>query len=226
MRRSVCTFFAVFTGVCLVMSGCAKKDETTLAMKKDLEKQGLQKTAVPSRAPIKEERTLFSFEGSTQGFENPAWAEDKDDYVTESVEVSEDFATDGTSSLKIECDFPGGMWSAGLVELEQYLDFTPYRQIAVDVYLPKSAPFGLRAKIILTYGEKWTFTEMNRVIPLIPGEWVTIKASIEPGSYDWKKVIPDENFRADIRKLVVRIESNRQPVYKGPVYIDNIRIGK
>jgi len=226
MRRSVATFVAIFITLGLITGGCAKKEETTLAMKKALEKEAVRKTAVPSQAPITEERTLFSFEESSQGFEIPAWTQDKDDHVAESIEVSKDFATDGIASLKIECDFPGGMWSNGLVELEQYLDFTPYRQIAVDVYVPKNAPLGLRAKIILTYGEKWQFTEMNRVIPLIPGEWVTIKANIGPGSYDWKKVIPDENFRGDIRKLVIRIESNRQPIYKGPVYIDNLRIGK
>ncbi|MBL7157398.1 MAG: hypothetical protein ISS92_04460 [Candidatus Omnitrophica bacterium] len=227
MRRSVATFTTVFIILGLIAGGCAKKEETTLAMKKGLEKKAGQETiAVPSQAPIVEERILFSFERDNEGFEIPAWAQDKDDYVAKSIEISEDFAIDGTASLKVECNFPGGMWSAGLVELEQYLDFAPYRQIAVDVYIPKDAPLGLRAKIILTYGEKWQFTEMNRVVPLIPGEWVSVKASIEPGSYDWKKVIPDENFRADIRKLVVRIESNRQPVYSGPVYIDNIRIGK
>ena len=224
MRRSVTTFFAVFTALFLIMNGCAKKEETSLTMKKGME--GSETPAVPSGAPITEERTLFSFEGDEQGFEIPFWAQDKEDHVAESLEVSEEVASDGTMSLKIDCDFPGGMWSAGLVELEQYLNFEPYRQIAVDIYLPKDAPLGLRAKMILTYGEGWTFTEMNRVIPLIPGEWVTVKASVEPGSYDWKKVIPDETFRRDIRKLVVRIESNRQPVYKGPVYIDNIRIGK
>jgi len=47
-----------------------------------------------------------------------------------------------------------------------------------------------------------------------------------PGSYDWKRTVPDESFRADVRKIVVRIESNRRPIYKGPVYIDNVKIGK
>jgi len=223
MSRSVTTFFVIFIAFAALLTGCAKKEEATLTMKKGLEEST---PSAPSTAPITEERTLFSFEGNTDGFEIPEWVEDKDNYFAETVEVSDDFATDGKESLKMECNLPGGMWSAALVELEQYMDFTPYRRIAVDVYVPKTAPLGLRAKIILTYGEGWTFTEMNRVVPLIPGEWVTISASIESGSYDWKKVIPDENFRADIRKIVVRIESNRQPVYKGPVYIDNVRIGK
>lgn len=185
-----------------------------------------QTVATPSEKPITEERVLFSFENDLQGWEIPEWALDKEDHVATGIELSDEYASEGKFSMKINCAFPGGIWSAAVVELEQYLDFSPYRQIAVDIYIPKDVPQGLRAKIILTVGESWAFTEMNRSIPLVPGEWVTIVGNIEPGSFDWKRTNPDETFRQDVRKIVFRIESNRKPVYSGPIYIDNVRLGK
>jgi len=229
--------------VCLLISiafvGCAKKEEPagkyTVTPKKEVPQvktpQATQPSEeaprpVPSQKPISEERVLFSFEGTTDGFEIPFWTLEKEDHVADSIESTQEFASEGNASLKVNCDFPGKSWTAALVELEQYLDFSPYREVAVDIYIPPDAPLGLRAKLILTVGDDWRFTEMTRTIPLVPGKWVKVSGNIEPGSYDWKRTVPDESFRQDVRKIVVRIESNRVPVYKGPVYIDNIRIGK
>jgi hypothetical protein len=101
-----------------------------------------------------------------------------------------------------------------------------YRVIRADIYLPEGAPEGLKAKIILTVGNNWKFVEMSRSVPLIPGEWMTLNANIEPGSYDWKRVVPDEEFSKDVRKIAIRIESNHKPAYTGPIYIDNVRVGR
>ena len=67
---------------------------------------------------------------------------------------------------------------------------------------------------------------MSRSAPLIPGEWTTLTANVEPGSYDWKRVVPDEEFAEDIRKVAIRIEANRKPQYSGTINIDNIRVGR
>ena len=232
MQRNIVSFLICTIVLALAVCGCAKKKEPAkgkvITQEKSEENEPLAeaKRLEPSGIPITEERVLDSFEKDEGGWEIPDWALEKDDHVAEKIEVSEDIASEGKQSLKVNCNFPGKSWTAAVVELEQFLDCTPYRQIAVDVYIPKDAPLGLRAKIILTVGDDWKFTEMTRAIPLIPGEWVTIKGNIEPGSYDWKRTVPDESFRADIRKIVVRITSNKRPVYEGPVYIDNVRIGK
>jgi hypothetical protein len=182
--------------------------------------------AVPAEAPAAEEKLIFSFEKDAQGWEVPEWALEQQDYVGKSVEVSSDFSRTGAKSLKIIANFPGKVWTAALVENFEYFDWTPYKEVACDVYIPKEAPTGLKAKIILTIGENWKFTEMSRSIPLLPGEWVTISASLVPGSEDWKKTVVDDDFRKDVRKIAVRIEANRQPVYDGPIYIDNFRVIK
>jgi len=236
-------FFAVVSIIALsfLMTGCGKKETpgketvvkkegrgTPFAFRKKAQETSSPQTTrpVPSTEPITEERVLFNFEKNLDGWEIPDWALEKDDHVASSIEVSKDFASEGSASGKVQCDFPGQKWAASVIELEQFLDFGPYRQISVDLYLPKDAPMGLKAKIILTVGDGWKFTEMAAAIPLVPGEWTTIAANIEPGSYDWKRTVPDESFRTDVRKIAVRIVSNKRPVYKGPVYIDNVRIGK
>ena len=238
MRKISIVVYLMVVGLMIsAETGCAKREEPEQKPQvRAQEKASSEKAAkapptpqeipTPSDAPITEERVIFSFENDLKGWEIPYWALEKDDHVTETLELSQDIASEGAGSMKANCNFPGGRWTASVIEIEQYFDLSPYREIAVDVYIPEKTPLGLRSKLILTVGENWKFTEMNRGIPLVPGEWVTIKASIEPGSYDWKRTVPDESFRADVRKIVIRTESNKRPVYKGPIYIDNLRIGK
>jgi hypothetical protein len=219
MLAAICCF-GVFA---LYLAGCGPAKEGPAA--------GPAQTAeearpAPSTKPITEERTYYDFEGDLRGWEVPMWAAGKSDYVAREVTVSSDVASSGNDSMKVEVDFPGGLWTAGLVEIQQYLDMSRYRVIRVDLYLPKDAPVGLKVKIILTVGDNWKFVEMSRSVPLIPGEWVTITANIEPGSYDWKRVVPDEKFAEDVRKIAIRIESNRKPKYAGSIYIDNVRVGR
>jgi len=213
----------------LALTSCGKKEKSVSPMTVATQ-EGVppaeQQIFVPSTAPITEERTFYSFESDLNGWEIPMWTQGKTEYVATDVEVSSDVATEGTSSMKAAVGFPGGIWAAGLIEIEHYINLSHYRVISADIYLPPDAPEGLKAKLILTVGNNWKFVEMSRSIPLIPGEWSTITANIEPGSYDWKRVVPDEEFAADVRKIAIRIESNRKPAYSGPVYIDNIRCGR
>jgi hypothetical protein len=95
----------------------------------------------------------------------------------------------------------------------------------VDVLLPKEAPLGLRARVILTVGESWKWSESNKAFPLTPGEWTVMKLDLTPNSANWRKYLTDE-FRSDIRKMGIRIESNGKIEYKGPVYIDNVKLSE
>ena len=223
-------FFVALTVIALTTSGCG--GEKTAEVSKTLEmKPGASpvkaEVPVPSTAPITEERTYYDFETvDLYGWEVPQWALGKSSYVAKSAVYSEDVASKGTGSMKVTADFPGGLWTAALVEIQQYLDLSNYRVVRADIYLPPEAPIGLKAKMILTVGDNWKFVEMSRSVPLVPGEWSTITANIEPGSYDWKRVVPDEKFAEDVRKIAIRIESNRKPKYVGTIYIDNVRVGR
>lgn len=173
-----------------------------------------------------EEKVLFGFEKDAQGWEIPEWALEQEDHVAKTVEASKDVAKEGKQSLKVMTAFPGKIWSAAVVEDFEYFDWTPYKGISADIYIPKDAPVGLKAKMILTVGESWKFTEQARSVALVPGEWVTVTGSLLPGSEDWKRTVVDDNFRKDVRKVSIRVESNKKPEYSGPIYIDNVRLEK
>ncbi len=223
-RHSLSVIVAVVICSLVFANGCAKKESPAaskpLEMKEAVVKTPSAKEAAPS-LPSGEVKRLYGFEKDFEGWAIPEWALEAPDHVARNISVSSDYAKEGKSSLKVDADFPGNMWTAAVVEVMEYFDFGRYREIACDIYLPKEAPPGLRAKIILTVGEGWKFTEMARAAILVPGEWTTVRASILPGSEDWKATVVDDAFRRDVRKIVVRIESNKA-VYKGPIYIDNI----
>ena len=186
--------------------------------------------AVASQSPAAQPQAtglvIFDFENGLQDWQIPDWAKESEDDVGRVLSTSEEFASHGKSSMQLLADFPGGKWTGGYVEvLMPVTDWGQFGTVSVDVYLPSSAPAGLEGRFILTVGEKWEWTEMNRALPLEPGKWTTITANLRPGSLDWK-FFPDDTFRRDIRKLGVRTESNNKPVYSGPIYIDNIRLGQ
>ena len=168
-------------------------------------------------------KVIFGFESGTQGWEIPDWALEKPDFVGKSVAVARQGATEGAQALGLVVNFPGGQWNAALAEVEEYFDWTRYQTLSVDVTLPADAPAGLKGKLILTVGESWEWTEMRRSIQLPPGQTTTLTASLASGSEDWKRTVVDDAFRKDVRKLAVRIESNK-PAYQGTFSIDNVRL--
>lgn len=172
------------------------------------------------------EIVIYGFEGGVDGWVIPDWAKTSSDYAATQIAVSKEYAEEGQSSLKLQAEFPGGRWTGAYAEREvEVTDWSAFATVAVSVYLPADAPAGLRGRIILTVGDQWQWTEMNRGVPLEPGRWTAISANVKPGSMDWK-FFPDESFRKDVRKLGVRIESDKQPAYHGPVFVDHVRLGE
>ena len=171
------------------------------------------------------EITLYTFEKDPQGWEIPDWALAKKDNAAKQLGVSEFHSSEGKYALEFDTAFSGlPSWEGAYVErVVDVTDWSPFGSISVDIFLPTTAPRGLRAKIILTVSDKWVWTEMNRSIPLTPGEWTVIRADLMPESMAWRRFI-DESFRADVKKIGIRIESNGKVDYRGPVYIDNVKL--
>ena len=168
--------------------------------------------------------TVYDFEAGLQDWAIPDWAKEKDEDVGRVVSTSQEVASHGKGSMQVLADFPGGTWTGAYVEVAMYVtDWSQFSSVSADVYLPANAPSGLQGRFILTTGENWTWTEMNRAIKLEPGKWTMITANLKPGSLDWK-FFPTDAFRKDIRKLGFRVESDKKPVYSGPIYVDNIRL--
>ncbi|MFH1783889.1 MAG: glycan-binding surface protein [bacterium] len=202
-----CLIFIILSGFFLTIANCAEQD---------------------FRAPKKQltdPQIIYDFEEDTQGWEVPDWAWQKADHVGEEIDISKKYAKTGKSSLELKADFPGKMWSAAVIEVTEYFNWIDYGKVSCDIYLPKKTPPGLKAKINVHSGEKWKYFEMSRSVALKSGEWVTVSADLKPGSSDWRGgLIRSNEFRRDIRKLGIRVESDFQPVYEGSIYIDNMRL--
>ena len=171
------------------------------------------------------EIVLFGFEKDPQGWEIPDWAMDKPDCVARQVGVSEFHSSEGKYSLEADVEFSGGpKWEGAYVErIVDVTDWSPFKYLSLDIFLPKNAPQGLRARVILTIGDSWKWTESNKALPLTPGEWTVVKLDLTPESMAWRRFV-DDAFRADVRKMGLRIESNGKILYKGPIYIDNVKL--
>lgn len=202
-----------FFGTCFYLEKAAKT--SSLDADKTFE--------MPVVEPSGNFKTFYDFEDGKNGWEIPVWAMDKPDHVATSLRQTKVYASSGNSSLELSVNFPGGRWTAALVEISHYLDLGIYDAISADIYVPPECPGRLKAKMILTVGEDWRFIEMSRSVHLKPGKWTRIVANISEGSRDWRRTIVDDEFRTDIRKIAIRIESDKRPVYSGPIYIDNIR---
>ena len=180
-------------------------------------------TGTSAARPGQAAKVLFGFENGPQGWGIPDWALEKTDMVAKEVSTGKPGSTEGKQALQVAVNFPGGKWTGAIVEIEEYFDWSPYSGLAVDVTLPADAPAGLKAKLILTVGESWEWTEMRRAIQLSPGQTTTLRASLAAGSEDWKRATVDDAFRKDVRKLAIRLESNK-PAFTGTFSVDNVRL--
>ena len=175
-------------------------------------------------AGLPTELELFGFEDGLQEWTIPAWEETAPDYAGRRLDISREMMSHGAAALQLFVDFTGERWTGAYVEREMYItDWHPFCILAVDVYLPPEAPEGLQARIILTRGAQWQWTEQNHTVPLAPGEWTTVRVNLASDSLDWTFFL-DDTFRRDIRKIGLRIEAERGTVYRGPVLLDDIRL--
>ncbi|NQT46016.1 MAG: hypothetical protein HQ593_00870 [Candidatus Omnitrophica bacterium] len=190
---------------------------------------------------------IYGFEKDGQGWAIPDWACEKIDYVCKTVEISSDAAIEGSSSLKLDVDFPKEAWRAAVIEVEDVFYWEEYNFLFVDIYLPDNVPNGISGRFAMTVGDDWLWIEPVMPVNLMPGKWVTVQASLRVDNVDWKKtemveergidgkirgyvkkeipVILSQEYKDDIHTIAVRIEADRIK-YEGPVYIDNIRLVK
>jgi hypothetical protein len=179
---------------------------------------------------------VFDFEdGELQGWDIPDWAMEQNDQVSRSLKVTDAKAYEGNYSLELECDFPGDLWTAAVVEFNREIDLTPYSKIMARIYIPKKARAEgfFQARIIFVAGP-WWWIEQRHVKLLDLGKWNEIEANLDvteanQRSY-WKRKSKDGTFlknRDNIKKIIIRIEYDASekhagPAYEGPVYIDDI----
>lgn len=181
-------------------------------------------SATPTAQALAAEVVIYSFENGEDGWVIPDWAKVSNDYVGTDLAISYEHALEGRASLALQAQFPGGRWTGSYVERQmETTDWGPFERLLLSIFLPPEAPAGLRGKIILTVGDQWQWTEQNQAVPLVPGQWTTVSVDLRAHSMDWK-FFPDDAFRRDVRKIGVRIESDKKPAYHGPIFLDDIRL--
>jgi hypothetical protein len=186
-------------------------------------------------------QNVFDFENlDLEGWEIPDWALEQQDQVGYELTISDERTYKKSAfSLELKCDFPGDRWAAAVIEYNRHIDFSGYKDISCEIYVPRQARAGgfLQARVILVAGP-WWWIEQRMAIPLTVGRWTTLEAKLDVTednqmSY-WKRKSKDGtlvNYRDQVEKVIIRIEYNASerhagPEYKGPIYIDDIKFRK
>ena len=183
------------------------------------------------------EKILYSFEERTKGWVVPDWAREKSDYALRGASLSDMAASGGKSSLALNVDLPATTWGLSVVEVEGNFDWTGYKTLSCDIYLPGNAPSGITAKLAFTGGADSLWMVMAKPVRLVPGAWKTVSANITAKNMDWARIKIDkdgnitrmpaaaltaENIK-DVKKIAVHIESDRKD-YEGNIYLDTVKI--
>jgi len=176
-----------------------------------------------------QDKMIYNCERYIQNWDIPDWSGAKDDYVSPILSIDKNFLKDGDPGLKLTVAFDGEKWSAGMIETIGRFDLTLYKAITCRIYLPRSAPKGINARITITVGDDYTWMEMKRPVALSPGRYTKVKAGLRYGNNKWKTttgvVRMTDWMKEDVRKVGIRVESNIVE-YKGPVYITDIHLAK
>ncbi|MFH1665099.1 MAG: hypothetical protein ABIA77_03020 [Candidatus Omnitrophota bacterium] len=174
-------------------------------------------------------KTVYNCEQDVQNWEIPDWSVWEDDYVFPVLAIDKNFSNRAELGLKLTVSFPAEEWRAGIVETEGFFDLTLYRKLVCDIYLPRSAPKGIWARIIIVSGNEYLWIEMVDPVFLTPGRRTTVSGNLKYGNRAWRysgeATMMTDELKSDIRKIAIRVESDGA-AYKGPVYIDRIKLVK
>lgn len=177
----------------------------------------------------------FDFEHGNQGWSIPEWTIHREDYVGKLMEISSDKFMEQNSAIKLMCDFPRKSWAAAIVEFEAKTGLEAKNVVSADIYIPgKARRCELKARIIITVGPDWKVME-GKFVHLEHGQWNKVAADFDDftlkagGGSDQNSSVSIEP--ESIKKIAIRIEREATPWnplrrYKGPVYIDNVTVGK
>ena len=129
-----------------------------------------------------------------------------------SVAADTALASDGTTSLTLSASYTGGSWqeAGAFVQPENGADWSQYRTISMDVYVPEGANDFL-AQVYTKTGDDWTWTN-SADITLTPGDWNPVRVPLS--------ALGDVR---SVHEFGIKIGSSTA-VYDGTFNIDNVRL--
>jgi hypothetical protein len=126
-------------------------------------------------------------------------------------------ATEGEAALAVPLRFAGQGYAQAFVSRETSEDLGAAAAVAIDVTVPPDAP-ALGAKIILTLGPGYAWTEPNTAQPLAPGATTTVRLDLA-GAVDPPV---DPALFADVRGIGLKVDASGA-TWRGAISIDNLR---
>jgi len=191
---------------------------------------------VTSFHPLAVRRRQASLLGSFEPGAARGWRFDTEVCPGTKAAYSTEAASEGRQSLRVEADFPGELCLIRSFD-QEIMDAGAYDLLTFDVFVPKGAPAHLRAMIYLRDRE---FNWYEELLPeeLRPGDWTRLILDLRPGRNGLcAPLLPatgkpahgrpwDGYSRQRLRALGLRLFASREFTrpYKGPVYLDNIRL--
>ncbi|HOX05966.1 MAG TPA: hypothetical protein PK280_06160 [Planctomycetota bacterium] len=173
-------------------------------------------------------KSLGSFEAKPTGIEG-GWRFDTDVCPPTRAAYSAEAASEGRQSLRVEAEMPGELCLVRVFD-QDTINAGDYDLLSFDLRLPAEAPRGLRAMLYLRDRELNWYEEL---LPgeLRPGDWTRFTLDLREGRNGLKAAghsRPWDGYsRQRFRAVGVRIFGAGEYVerpYKGPVYLDNVRL--
>jgi mannan endo-1,4-beta-mannosidase len=131
-------------------------------------------------------------------------------FTSTSPQRVESPSRDANGAILYSGSLQGGGAAAGEKQfVEPWVDVRPYQTIIAWVYLPPTAPGGIRAALYTKSGSQWTWRE-GSLTSLAPGSWTPVSIATT--------LVYDP---ASLRSIGVKI-FNGPSTYSGGVYIDAV----
>lgn len=173
----------------------------------------------------------FDFEdGETGGWESPDWCADHERLLDCAVEVVPRPA-DG-HALQLGFALPDLPWCASGIRFTGPADLGAYGHLSADVYLPQEiAGRVLSARFILRAGDDWSWYQLKAKTRLVPGQWVTVTAPLQPDAATLDPWGPRTAMlvteRSNVQEILLRIEvaATGEPVAgRGEILVDRVML--
>ena len=142
---------------------------------------------------------LFTFDTDKEG-----WNGDQGP-----VNQVEQPSADGNGSLRVNVSLTGSGWSDNRFESPEINeDFSRYRELRIQVFIPANAPYGLMGQLFTKSGPNWTWRD-NGWKPLKRGQWTNLS-------------IPATRIQHINHVRTIGIKIGSDGTYNGEAYIDMV----
>ncbi len=157
---------------------------------------------------------FFNFEKNTEIWKKTSTKGN----CVDKISISDEKSIDGKKSLKVDFNLPG----EGCIESSFFKDLSVYKNLILNIYIPKSIPEDFKLCVFLQDNE-WLWYQ-TPLFDLLKGKWNRLTIDVRPESPFWENIGHNQPWSikslSSIRKIGIKFFSNSK--FKGSIYIDKI----